>query len=886
MAGSAITTSEVKARLQDNVNKLTSQLQWECERLTCEKERLACEKDQVRTLISQIEAFKVQTNAYKNDAMTVAGLVEFIERQIYILDSRVAITMRVKAQSLAFIPEWWMEYNNKHSEVSNRDGLKIWLFKEFKETDDSTGSDGWSDVQKDIVAFEAEWYLDPNRTYDKFVHFIVYEGVTRITLNMFEHHVKTVTMHDRVTDIEESTFKGCSKLEYAILPKSLRELKKRTLLDCESLYFVYVPEQVETIGESALMNCKSLAHMSFPDSVTSLRTSVLQNCNSLQSVVFPTNVGSISAFVCYGCTNLLSITIPESTCLKMSIGKYAFYQCSALKSIIIPKQFATLGNQAFGQCVNLKSVTLPNAPLHIAKYAFHGCNDLDTVAIHNDGSWDPEDLIIETVRLNPWAFAYAYRSDIPFIIRAIRSNANTFEYIDDSLKRDHSIIRAFFETFTEMVTSSTFQTHYFRVFRDLSRVYYPLFVDVAKRMSQDRTPLVLTPYVADYIIELVVTNEISTGPISDDTLYKRVKQTLGYFKEVDYSITHKLHGHEYPENRFLMLCIILDDLYAQVGTMDDDLDVDRLTVASRLYSRHYDEMVNPLLCKANGQPACLKEDVMIKAQQEAWGFSSLKSPDMSADLTKLTHQYIHRLRQSCGKRYKFDYSQSNLSDIVASLITDLPRLSFKLSHDIITCRGVKTNGVDSDTVEKYRWSETRPIHPGQFISTSLDKTICDKFGDKVMRIIIPAKTKVMWIAGCSVFSYENEVLITSRVELENLEGNTFVARIYEDGDFLIADETMTDITRYVPTNMQNGPGEYILDQVFDRKLPINTELQKLLTPAFKHRGKLDEAIERVLAKKGKRMGDYSSVIDDIGMYYWGPDEREEREETAKRHRVG
>ena len=43
------------------------------------------------------------------------------------------------------------------------------------------------------------------------------------------------------------------------------------------------------------------------------------------------------------------------------ILKYAFYGCSALKSLTIPKSVKTIANSAFEGCSSLESLTIPNS---------------------------------------------------------------------------------------------------------------------------------------------------------------------------------------------------------------------------------------------------------------------------------------------------------------------------------------------------------------------------------------------------------------------------------------------------------------------------------------------------------------------------------------------
>ena len=84
----------------------------------------------------------------------------------------------------------------------------------------------------------------------------------------------------------------------------------------------------------------------------------------------PYKVTSIGEYAFYDCTYLRSITIPNSV-TNISIG--AFQGCSGLTSVTIPNSVTSIGEQAFFQCSKLRYVTIPNSVTSIGKYAFSNC---------------------------------------------------------------------------------------------------------------------------------------------------------------------------------------------------------------------------------------------------------------------------------------------------------------------------------------------------------------------------------------------------------------------------------------------------------------------------------------------------------------------------------
>jgi len=64
----------------------------------------------------------------------------------------------------------------------------------------------------------------------------------------------------------------------------------------------------------------------------------------------------------------------------ISIGNYAFRNCSALTSITIPNSVSSIGSYAFA-FTGLTSITVPDSVISIASYAFAGCRALTGITL-------------------------------------------------------------------------------------------------------------------------------------------------------------------------------------------------------------------------------------------------------------------------------------------------------------------------------------------------------------------------------------------------------------------------------------------------------------------------------------------------------------------------
>ena len=115
-------------------------------------------------------------------------------------------------------------------------------------------------------------------------------------------------------------------------------------------------------------------------SVTSIGRYAFYYCSSLKSITIPEGVTSIGDGAFEKCSSLTAITIPEGV---TSIGRYAFQYCGSLKSITIPEnsQLTSIGDHAFYYCSYLTTINIPEGVTSIGMYAFKDCIRLTTITI-------------------------------------------------------------------------------------------------------------------------------------------------------------------------------------------------------------------------------------------------------------------------------------------------------------------------------------------------------------------------------------------------------------------------------------------------------------------------------------------------------------------------
>ncbi len=103
--------------------------------------------------------------------------------------------------------------------------------------------------------------------------------------------------------------------------------------------------------------------------VTGITDHAFYQCSELTSVSIPKTMKSIGEMAFYLCSGLTSLTLPEGL---QSIGKDAFCSCSGLTAINVPSTVTSIGEGAFWTCGNLASLTVSKGNSHYDSRG--GCN--------------------------------------------------------------------------------------------------------------------------------------------------------------------------------------------------------------------------------------------------------------------------------------------------------------------------------------------------------------------------------------------------------------------------------------------------------------------------------------------------------------------------------
>ena len=220
-------------------------------------------------------------------------------------------------------------------------------------------------------------------------------------------------------------FESCPRLTNIVLPESVETISSLAFSGCKSISEIQIPMNVKYIDGSCFSGCniskyvvdennpyyttrdgviysKDLRtlvafpsahpskHFSIPKTTKIIGQSAFED-SAIETVDLPYGLEAISDFA-FQCSSVRSMVIPDSV---TDIGELTFSSCQNLERLVLSASLTEIGEQVFSQCPKLEAIDIP-ASVKVIAYTNLAWSDLREVTFHDGLEEIRENYILST----------------------------------------------------------------------------------------------------------------------------------------------------------------------------------------------------------------------------------------------------------------------------------------------------------------------------------------------------------------------------------------------------------------------------------------------------------------------------------------------------------
>lgn len=180
-----------------------------------------------------------------------------------------------------------------------------------------------------------------------------------------------------------------SEVNYGNVTYSVTSIGRSAFYICSELTSVTIPNSVTSIGEEAFSYCRGLTSVTIPNSVTSIGGRAFSSCSGLTSFTIPANVSRLGCAILGKCPNLTkvcynAVNVSYSPKNGLSGQEQSLLEgCDKGISLEIGEGVKALPNKIFYNCSSIKSLVIPSSITSIGSDALYGCSGLVTGEFHS-----------------------------------------------------------------------------------------------------------------------------------------------------------------------------------------------------------------------------------------------------------------------------------------------------------------------------------------------------------------------------------------------------------------------------------------------------------------------------------------------------------------------
>ena len=217
-----------------------------------------------------------------------------------------------------------------------------------------------------------------------------------------------------VTAISMYAFSGHSDFASITIPSTIQSIGEGAFFECNGLKKVYVSSIEDwckidfsysdsdadadanplSIGADLYVDNKLVTDVTIPDGVKSIGKYAFYGYSSLKSISFPSSIRSIGESAFFDCPNLdevyatniedwCKIKFEDTFSNPINYGSKIYIDGELATDITIPKGITKICDYAFVNCDTITNVVIPNSVISIGDSAFNCCSNLKNISIPN-----------------------------------------------------------------------------------------------------------------------------------------------------------------------------------------------------------------------------------------------------------------------------------------------------------------------------------------------------------------------------------------------------------------------------------------------------------------------------------------------------------------------
>ncbi len=177
-----------------------------------------------------------------------------------------------------------------------------------------------------------------------------------------------VTLTDSIVTIGVGAFNYCIGLTVVTIPKNVTTME-RAFDDCTNLTEIYFnATAMQDFEDTPFSGCTEAG----------ITVHIGANVTRIPAYLFNSGNGNMNKRT----LNIANVVFTENSVCE-SIGESAFFQCTELTSIVLPKSVTSIGRHAFNMCTGLTSIDISSVT-SIGQAAFSNCVALESITIGGD----------------------------------------------------------------------------------------------------------------------------------------------------------------------------------------------------------------------------------------------------------------------------------------------------------------------------------------------------------------------------------------------------------------------------------------------------------------------------------------------------------------------